>query len=94
MRSLGAPTSVGADYISQDENIQGIKINSKETKLMLFVNNLTCFVKDKISYFFLFASLKFFSYYSGLHVNDEKTELFTIGFQRPVREEFQHKICT
>ena len=34
------------------------------------------FVKDKISYFFFFASLKIFSYNSGLHVNDEKTELF------------------
>ena len=33
------------DYIRQDENIQGIKINSKETKLTLFADDLTCFVK-------------------------------------------------
>ena len=82
------------DYIRQDENIQEIKINSKETKLTLFADDLTCFVKNKISYFCLFASLKIFSYYSGLRVNDEKTELFTIGSQRLVREEFQHKVCT
>ena len=50
-----------SDYIRQDENIQGIKINSKETKLTFLAVDLTCFVKDKIFYFFLFASLKIFS---------------------------------
>ena len=83
------------DYVRQDENIQGIKSSSKETKLTLFADDFSdMFVKDKISYFFFSASLKIFSYNSGLHVNDKKTELFAIGSQRLVRKEFQRKVCT
>ena len=81
-------------YIRQDNNIHGITINNKEIKLTLFANDMTCFLKDKISYLHLFSSLKIFSNYSGLCVNDEKTELFAIGSQKLVRKEVQHKVCT
>ena len=81
-------------YIRQDNNIHGITINNKEIKLALFADDMTCFLKDKISYLRPFSSLKIFSNYSGLCVNDEKTELFAIGSQKLVRNEVQHKVCT
>ena len=45
-------------------------------------------------YLHLFVTLKIFSRFSGLCVNDEKTELFAIGPQKLVREEFYHQVCT
>ena len=42
----------------------------------------------------LFVILKFFSRFSGLRVNDDKTELFAIGLQNLVQEQFYHKTCT
>ena len=41
-----------------------------------------------------FVILKFFSRFSGLRVNDDKTELFAIGPQNLVQEEFYPKTCT
>ena len=61
---------------------------------MLFADDMTCFLKDKLSYLHLFVTLKYFSRFSGLCVNDEKTELFAIGPQKLLREEFYHKVCT
>ena len=81
-------------YIRQNRNIQGLTINNEEIKLTLFADDMTCFLKDKLSYLHLFVTLKFFSRFSGLRVNDEKTELFAIGPQKLVREEFYHKVCT
>ena len=81
-------------YIRQNRNIQGLTINNEEIKLTLFADDMTCFLKDKLSYLHLFVTLKFFSRFSGLRVNDEKTELFAIGPQKLAREEFYHKVCT
>ena len=75
-------------YIRQDRNIYGLTFNNEEIKLTLFADDMTCFLKDKLSYLHLFATLKYFSRFSGLCVNDEKTELFAIGPQKLVREEF------
>ena len=52
------------------------------------------FFRDRLSYLHLFVILKFFSRFSGLRVNDDKTELFAIGPQNLVQEEFYHKTCT
>ena len=52
------------------------------------------FLRDRLSYLDLFVILKFFSRFSGLRVNDDKTELFAIGPQNLVQEEFYHKTCT
>ena len=38
--------------------------------------------------------LKFFSRFSGVRANDDETELFAIGPQNLVQEEFYHKTCT
>ena len=66
-------------YIRQDRNIHGLVINNEEIKLTLFADDVTCFLRDRLSYLHLFVILKFFSRFSGLSVNDDKTELFAIG---------------
>ena len=81
-------------YNRQDRNIHELTFNNEEIKLTLFADDMTCFLKDKLSYLHLFVTLKFFSRFSGLCVNDEKTELFAIGPQKLVREEFYQKVCT
>ena len=50
--------------------------------------------RDRLSYLHLFVILKFFSRFSGLSVNDDKTKLFGIGPQKLEQEEFYHKTCT
>ena len=81
-------------YIQQDRNIHGLTFNNEEIKLTLFGDDMTCFLTDKLSYLHLFVTLKIFSRFSGLCVKDEKTELFAIGPQKLVREEFYHQVCT
>ena len=83
-----------ACYIRQDRNIHGLVIDNEEIKATLFADDVTCFLRDRLSYLHLFAILKFFSRFSGLRVNDDKTELFAIGPQNLVQEEFKHKTCT
>ena len=83
-----------ACYIRQDRNIHGLAINNEEIKATLFADDVTCFLRDRLSYLYLFVILKFFSRFSGLRVNDDKTELFAIGPQNLVQEEFNHKTCT
>ena len=83
-----------ACFIRQDRNIHGLVINNEEIKLTLFADDVTCFLRDRLSYLHLFVILKFFSRFSGLRVNDDKTELFAIGPQNLVPEEFYHKTCT
>ena len=83
-----------ACFIRQDCNIHGLVINNEEIKLTLFADDVTCFLRDRLSYLHLFVILKFFSRFSGLRANDDKTELFAIGPQNLVPEEFYHKTCT
>jgi hypothetical protein len=83
-----------ACYIRQDRNIHGLVINNEEIKLTLFADEMTCFLRDRLSYLHLFVNLKFFSRLSGLRVNDDKTEQFAIGAQKLVQEEFYHKTRT
>ena len=67
-------------------------INGKEIKTTLFADDMTCFLRDTNSYFQLLTSLQNFARYSGLRVNDEKTEIFAIGPHSLVQDVFTHKI--
>ena len=62
-----------ACYIRQDRNIHGLVINNEEIKLTLFADDVTCFLRDRLSYLHLLVIIKFFSRFSGLSVNDDKT---------------------
>ena len=57
-----------------------------------FFDDLTCFLRYTNSYFQLLTSLQNFARYSGLLVNDEKTEIFAIGPHSLVQDVFTHKI--
>jgi len=48
------------------------------------------FPGDRLSYWHLSVILKFFPRFPSLRVNDNKTELFAIGPQNLVQEEFYH----
>ena len=67
-------------------------INGKEIKTTLFADDMTCFLRDKNSYFQLQTSLQNFARYSGLRVNDEKTEIFVIGPHSLVQDVLTYKI--
>ena len=67
-------------------------INGKEIKTTLFADDMTCFLRDKNSYFQLQTSLQNFARYSGLRVNDEKTEIFANSPHSLVQDDFTHKI--
>ena len=47
---------------------------------------MTCFLRDKESYFFLFATLESFGSCSGLSVNHEKTEILGLGSNNNLEE--------
>ena len=79
-------------YIRQNNNIQGLNINGEEIKLTVFADDMACYLKNKQSYSQLFVTLKLFSEHSGLHVNNEKTEVFAIGLQQLSQKDFSHKI--
>ena len=61
-------------------------ISDEEVQLTIFADDLTCFLKDKQSYLHILT-------FSGLRVNNDKTELFAIGSQKLVRKEFPYKVC-
>ena len=65
--------------IRTDNRIQGLKIGQETVKLSSFADDMTCFLKDKLSYIALFEILKSFEELSGLKVNHEKTELLALG---------------
>ena len=65
--------------IREDSNIQGLKIGDEVIKLSLFADDMTCILKDEISYLNLFRILESFGECSGLKVNDEKTEILALG---------------
>ena len=78
--------------IQENKNIKGFLINGKEIKTILFADDMTCFLRYTNSYFQLLTSLQNFARYSGLRVNDEKTEIFAIGPHSLVQDVFTHKI--
>ena len=62
-----------------DNKIQGFKIGQETAKLSSFADNMTCFLKDHLSYITLFEIPKTFEELSGLKVIHEKTELLALG---------------
>ena len=46
---------------------------------MLFAVDMSCIIKDKVSYSNLFCILESFGDCSGSKVNDEKTEILALG---------------
>ena len=69
-------------------------MNGEEIKETLFADDITCFLRDTNSNFQLLTSFQNFSTFSGLYVNDEKTEIFAIGLQSLYQDVFTHKICS
>ena len=81
---------VMACSIRLNDKIQGIKIKNEEVKLSLFADDMTCFLRNKSSYQHLSCSLECFSKFSGLKLNEEKTEFFRLGVHN-LCEEFPCK---
>ena len=80
--------------IREDSNIQGLKIGDEVIKLSLFADDMTCILKDKISYLNLFRILESFGERSGLKVNDEKTEILALGNNFLQASDFpKHNLC-
>ena len=67
-------------------------MNGEEIKETLSAGDITCFLRDTNSYFQLLTSFQNFATFSGLYVNDEKTEIFAIGLQSVYQDVFTHKI--
>ena len=54
---------------------------------------MTCFLRDIRSYRQLCVILHLFSKYSGLQVNNDKTEIFAVGPHRLDEASFSQKVC-
>lgn len=54
-------------------------MDGSEIKLVIFADDMTSFVRDKLSYRNLFDTIDLFSTYSGLKVNHDKTEILLLG---------------
>ena len=65
--------------IKSDNSIKGFRIGGETTKFSLFVDDMTCFLREKESYSSLFATLESFGSCSGLRVNHKKTEISALG---------------
>ena len=68
-----------AIHIRSNQNIKGISVGNIETKVTIFADDLTAFLKDKSSYDSLVSSLALFKKCSGLNVNVDKTEAYWLG---------------
>ena len=77
--------------IRNDDHIQGITVGQESTKLSLFADDMTCFLKDELSYTNLFRTLKAFGECSGLKVNHEKTEILVLGSDHASIRERTHR---
>ena len=54
-------------------------MDGSEIKLVIFADDMTSFVGDKLSHRTLFDTIDLFSAYSGLKVNHDKTEILLLG---------------
>ena len=54
-------------------------MGGNEIKLAMFADDMTLFIRDKMSYLALFETLKLFRTYSGLKINHNKTEILLLG---------------
>ena len=83
-----------ATQIRQDDNIHGVMVKNEEIKLTLFADDMTCFLNDINSYLQLCRLLEDFYKYSGLRINNDKTELFAIGSIKLAQHDFIHNART
>ena len=60
--------------IRQESSLQELQIGEEIIKLSLFADDMTCVIKDKMSYTNLFCILESFGEFSGFKVNDEETD--------------------
>ena len=65
--------------IRNNDEIKGIAVDGSEIKLVIFADDMTSFVRDKLSHRTLFDTIDLFSTYSGLKVNHDKTEILLLG---------------
>ena len=65
--------------IRNNDQIKGIAVDGSEIKLVIFADDMTSFVRDKLSHRTLFDTIDLFSAYSGLKVNHDKTEILLLG---------------
>ena len=66
----------------------------RDLKLSLFADDMTCIIKDKISYTNFFRILESFGECSGLKVNDEEAEIVPLGDNILQEKDFpKHSIC-
>ena len=68
-----------ATSIRNNDQIEGISVGGNEIKLAMFADDMTSFVRDKMSCLALFETLKLFGTYSGLKINHDKTEILLLG---------------
>ena len=65
--------------IRNNDQMKGIAVDGCEIKLVIFADDMTSFVRDKLSYHTLFETIDLFGTYSGLKVNHDKTEILLLG---------------
>ena len=65
--------------IRNNDQIRGIAVDGSEIKLVIFADDMTSFVRDKLSYYTRFDTIDLFGTYSGLKVNHDKTEILLLG---------------
>ena len=65
--------------IRNNDQIKGIAVDGSEIKLVIFADDMTSFVRDKLSHRTLFDTIDLFSAYSGWKVNHDKTEILLLG---------------
>ena len=80
--------------IRQNEKIQVFKLIIWRLKCHFFADDLTCFLRNRSSYDCLQDCLSAFSKCSGLRVNEEKTEFFSIGIRKLEREMYPYEFKT
>ena len=80
--------------IRNDQSVKGIIVKDEETKLALVADDMPCFLRELRSYHQLCVILHLFSKYSGLRVNNDKTDILAVGPHRVDEASFSHKICT
>ena len=65
--------------IRNNEQIKDIAVDGSEIKLVIFADDMTSFVRDKLSHRNVFGIIDLFSTYSGLKLNCDKTEIVLLG---------------
>jgi len=83
-----------ATQIRQDNNIHGAMVKNEKIKLTLFADDMTCFLNDMNSYLQLCGLLEDFYKYSGLRINNDKTEIFAIGSFKLAQRDCIHNVRT